>query len=47
MCLIQDAGFDCLVCGSPETFLDTEQGAIMCGGCDSVVPEWLIVRPSP
>jgi hypothetical protein len=47
MCLIQDAGFDCLVCGSPETFLNTEEQVIMCGGCDSVVPDYMIVQPTP
>jgi transcription initiation factor TFIIIB Brf1 subunit/transcription initiation factor TFIIB len=47
MCLIQDAGFECVICGSPETFLNSEEEAMMCGGCDSVIPEYLIVQPSP
>jgi hypothetical protein len=47
MCLIQDVGFDCVICGSPETFLNDERGVMLCGGCDSVVPQYLIVEPVP
>jgi hypothetical protein len=47
MCLIQDADFNCVLCGSPETFLNTERNVVVCGGCDSTVPRWLIDQPTP
>jgi hypothetical protein len=47
MCLIQDVGFDCALCGSPETFLNAKEEVIVCGGCDSVVPQWMVVPPTP
>jgi hypothetical protein len=47
MCLIQEVGFDCIICGSPETFVNNEEKVMMCGGCDSVIPKWLIIDPVP